>query len=77
MSEEEIARELAKKEFVAIFYERVNPETVFDLIIHLNDALNKFGKPFSPIELGMACQYLINFHFDMARIYRSEKKEAG
>jgi hypothetical protein len=70
-------KEITKKQFVAIFYERVNPETVFDLIIHLNDALNKFEKPFSPIELAIACQHLINFHFDMARIYRREKKEAG
>jgi hypothetical protein len=70
-------KEIAKKQFIAIFYERVHPETVFDLIIHLSDALNKFEKPFSPIELALACQHLINFHHENILIYGSKKREAG
>jgi len=55
-------REKARKLFVETFNERVRPEMIFDLIDHLNSALNKFEKPFSPMELALACQYLVIHH---------------
>jgi hypothetical protein len=55
-------RKKARKLFVEQFRERVRPEMVFDLIDYLNHALGKFGKTFSPMELAVACQWLVLSH---------------
>jgi len=55
-------REKARKLFAAELRERLRPEMVFDLIDYLNHALGKFGKTFSPMELAVACQWLVFSH---------------
>jgi hypothetical protein len=70
-------REKARKLFVETFNERVRPEMVFDLIDHLNIALNKFEKPFSPMELALALQYLIMHHQEDILMNERKHQVAG
>jgi hypothetical protein len=73
MSEKEKARKL----FIKTFYESLDPEVIFELIDYLGSALNKFGKPFSPMELFLALQYLVFHHQKNVPIDEEKYRMAG
>jgi hypothetical protein len=73
MSEKEKARKL----FLKTFYERLRPEVVFELIDYLSSALDKFEKPFSPMELVLALQFLVFHHQENILIDEGKYRVAG
>ena len=57
--------------------EKIDHSKVSRLILAMNDSLKKIDFPFSAIELGVACDYLVMNHIRYGRPDQKEPQQPG